>query len=125
MCVCCAIVEWGIQTARYSVYRYSIVLKKIFFRWAPLIKILDPPLTSYKKKCPGPRGTSPPPPPPSRRHWRQAKGCATLSALHITEFRGQTIENTDHLLPVVCMNVLDECSFRRLVNAPRTTARAM
>ena len=55
---------------------------QIFFMWAPLIKILDPPLTSYKKKYkkksslarapttgPGPGALAPPPPaPPSRRH---------------------------------------------------------
>ena len=48
------------------------VARPILFRWAPPIKILDPPLTSYPKKkkiqlCPGPhnwpgpRVTSPPP----------------------------------------------------------------
>ena len=55
----------------------SVARPTFFFRWAPLIKILDPPLTSYQKKekkkiqlgldphnWPGPRGTSPPAPLP-------------------------------------------------------------
>ena len=73
VCVCVSIVESQSNHAECSE-------AKIFFRWAPLIKILDPPLTSYQKtpqkpslaRAPttglGPGALAPPCPPPSPRH---------------------------------------------------------